>query len=628
MKAFILLFFVVSMASWAKSKDNTHRNLSELLQEIRDPVFASKNRKEILDFSLRIMKNKLAQELSIPKEKLTQSFTLQQTHSARLIQAPWADLQTQFYLTLHQENYYQRWIRLQKLVKFSDYGKSINQSLMFHWAQHSPADEGRFYSRWHKISITKNAQTRHAKLPYFLISDKIQDLISLEAHVPFEEIFPTKAVSGIHTDTAAFLKNTQSLSRIQRQELAEKMELNYRIFLRAVTNGAKTIASLHFLSGESKRHSTELQVKSYLDRLCLGCSGQLKKEIQIAAMTYVDGQREFIIHDNLSSVRSELCSTLKNKRYLWNAENLGPTPLEILLDDSKMIDYIIFHSLAERNINVITEIISNNPMGLLLLTKSMSLQNKQGLPIGTKLGCVQATIKQDESKLKSAVAEAHLHVEAYIKRVRDLVIKSRFKLRETNSTLEYFVQTNQSATTEAIATFPQGIGWTLKALAELDQDVSRRKKTDAIVTWGGTIAGVALTISGFYAPEGISLLLSTAGFVKSMSAGTYFMIRTGQEKKLFRDMLLSKESGAKLSNANFKKHYTEYKSLKVAFLKEYTQGVVSYVRIYKTAVTAAGGNLEKAASVIKKLIKISKAVGKDIAEEKMQEKVIELATQD
>lgn len=79
-----------------------------------------------------MMTKKLAAELKVSEAELNLAFVKNPLHANHIMQDPWIDLQTEFYTTLHQENFRERWMGLQKLVKFTDYGKSITNTMLAH----------------------------------------------------------------------------------------------------------------------------------------------------------------------------------------------------------------------------------------------------------------------------------------------------------------------------------------------------------------------------------------------------------------------------------------------------------------------------------------------------------------
>lgn len=617
MKLIILILFGLSLPAVGKDLA-THQSLTDLLEEVRDPVFNSATRKQILEFSRRMMVKKLSNELNTPEDELSLAFVKNPAKSATLLQDPWIDLQTQFYTTLHQENFYQRWVGLQKLVKFTDYGKSINSTMMAHWGEYSPVDEGRFYARWSNITINTSGKNKQYKIPYFLMSSKTQDLIQMEAHVPYEELFSK-------TELAAFLKNTPQATRTQRQEIAEKMSLNRQIYIRAVANAAKTVASIHYLSGLMNRETTNSKVGTFMNNFCSECTAGEKRAYQLAAMTYVDNVKETMSTTTLSGVLKNFCSSLKANQYYWNVDRLKPTPVEILADQRKLIDYYIVHKLKKKNAEAIAKTILAQDMGILFLTNSINVLDKMQEPVGTRLGCTTKSEKMDLAHIRASIEEAETNIESYIQQAGRLIQNSRYKLASTNSTLDYFVQTNQSATIEAASNFPQGIGWTLKTIAEMDQNVARRRKTDKMVTWGGTIIGIGLTLTGIGAPEGVAILISTAGVVKGLAAGSYYLVRSQQEKKFAREMRIAKGGSAGLSDANLRAHYKDYKSLKVSYIKEFASSAFNFVQLHRLALKRTNGDIKRAHTVLQRVMETAKETGKEEAIGKLQEMVIEIA---
>jgi hypothetical protein len=624
MKYLVFVLLGLSLPVLAKEKA-THESLTDLLSEIRDPHFSGAKRIEYLEFSRRMMTKKLAEELKVSQAELNLEFVKNPLNGNHVLQDPWIDLQTEFYTTLHQENFRQRWVGLQKLVKFSDYGHGIKNTMFAHWGEYSPVKENRFYARWSKFGIKTAGKIRNFNLPYFLMSSKIQDLISMEAYVPLEELFPDKAnETPSNPSLNTFLRNTSNHTRIQRQELAEKMQLNQRIYIRAVANSAKTIASLHYLSGEMNRYQSERKVSAFLDGFCDGCTAKEKHEYQAAAMSYVDLMKKSMTTSTLPEVVTNFCQGLRKNNYYWNIDKVKPTPVEILVDNTKVIDYYVYHKLKGKNREALARTIVSQDLGILFLTGALNYLDKMQEPVATKLSCTSLSSGKDLTLVKASIDEAETNVETYITRINQKLMGARYSLKNSSDMIEYFVQTNQTASIEAVSGYPQGIGWVLKSIAELEQNVSRRKKTDKIIAWGGTILGIGLTLTGFGAPEGVAILLSTAGVIKGVASGSYMVVRASQEKKFAQEMRIAKNGSAGLNEANLKMHYNDYKDLKVGYIKEFAGSAFSFGQMYRESLKITK-DVAKTHSIIKRVMETAKATGKDEAIGKVQEMVIEMA---
>lgn len=617
MKPILLILLALSFQALAKEQA-THQSLATILEEIRDPVFNSADRKGILSFSRKMMAKKLSAEMGVSEAELNLSFIKNPAKAELLLRDPWYDVQTQFYTTLHLENYHSRWVALQKLHKFTAYGQGLHNTMMAHWGRYSPVTEGRFYYRWAKIGIKTAGVTRNFNLPYFLMSSDTNELIQMEAHTPYTEIFESK------TAQSNFLKFTTHLTRLQKQELAEKLEFNRRIYIRAVANSAKTIASIRYLTGESNRHQTEGKIAAFLEGFCDGCTVNEKKEYKKAAMTYVDNMKNAMSVTTVTDLTNSFCKSLKQNSYHWNIDKLKPAPLDVLIDNKKLINYYLIHKLKNKNRDALAKTIVAHDMGILFLTGAINVLDNVNEPIGTKLGCVAGTNARDVSYVKASIEEAETNIESYVVRINRKLKESPYDLKTVTNTLEYFIQSNQTASIEAAATFPQGIGYVLKSIVELDRDVKRRKTTDKVVTWGGTILGVGLTLTGIGAPEGVAVLVATAGIVKGLSAGSYFLVRSQQEKQFARELRLAKNGAAGINDANFKMHYKDYKSLKVSYIKEFAGTALSFLTLHRLAMRQTG-DIGKANTVLKRVLETAKATGKEEAIGKLQELVIQVA---
>jgi hypothetical protein len=596
----LLAAFLMIFNANATNDFNNFGSLTDLLHTIRDPVFTSKQRTEALEKARKKMVQEIIRETGVQsKNELNLSFVKNPTYSSLIFKDPWYDVQTEFYSTIHKESFYQRWVELQKLVYFTEYGKGLYQSMMSHWGHYSPVNEGRFYARWSKISIKSGQRTRQFNLPFFLISEDIKDLIKMENHEPYSDLLGGEELK-------IFLNKTSPLTNVKRQELAEKNVLNHKIYLRAVANAAKTIGSLNYLTGVSSKIVTENKIRFFIDKFCMDCSPKEKNEYRIAALNYIERQKKLIQLYTPSSLVTNFCRDLLANNYHWNVEKFKPTPLEILMDHTSLVNYYVVHKLKEKNKEAIAKTILSQDLGILFLTNSINILDKNNEPVGTRLNCNPKNSKADNVLILSAIEEAQKNVEGYIARVNKKLISSKYSLQATNSTLEYFVQTNQAASIEAASSFPQGIGWILKSIAELDQDISLRKKTDAFVSWGGAIVGIGLTVTGVGAPEGVALLISSIGVVKGLATGTYFYMRSENEKEFSNEIRLAKHGSGLVNEDNLKYHFENYKKLKMTYIKDFGASAVSFITIHRFALQTTGGDVAKSHTVLGKAIEAFK----------------------
>lgn len=601
------LGFVFSLS--ARAEIPTHESLTNLLEEVRDPHFTSTQRKEVLEFSREKMLFHLSHELGVSPEKVTHSvlenpFRLQMFH-----QDPWYDLQTEFYTTLHQQNFIDRWNSLLGLVKFSEYGESIFNTMNAHLGDYSPVNEGRFYVRWSKTG-------KYKKVPYFLQSTDIQKLIDVEAHVPYEELIPENELNE-------FLLKADKLSRLKKQELAEKSELIKRIYHRALINSAKTIGTLYFLTGVLNLNETEKQINDYINNFCFKCSNKKKEDAKTSVMSYLLASKKETSDYNLESIATGFCSDLRVNNYYWNINKLNPTPFEILANKTELIDYYTIYNLKKKNQQALAKTILSHEFGNLFLTKTLNILNKKGEPLGTYLKCLSSSLKEDTKLIRDAIEEARINTETYILEINKKLSTAAYSLKESDQILEYFVQTNQKATIESVVSFPQGIGWILKSIALLEQDLGRRKKVDTIVTWGGFIVGVGLTVTGIGAPEGVAVLVTTAGIINGLSSGSYFLVRSKQEKRFYKDILLAKVGGAQSNEQILAEHYKKYKLLKVAYIKEFAGTAFLFARLHKLALKKSGGDIVKVHKVMDKVMVTAKESTKDVSLNFLEDAIIE-----
>lgn len=617
MRFLFLILLLLSLEAKSNSDFNSFGSLSDLLHSVRDPVFSTKERIEILEISRKKMVREISKEAGIQsKNDLNLSFLNNPAQSSLVLKDPWFDIQTEFYFTLHKQNFYERWVALQKLVNFTEYGKGIYQSMMSHWGNYSASNEGRFYARWSKIAHKTGKRKRQFHIPFFLVSENISDLIKMENHEPYQDLLENE-------DLKIFLNKTIPLTHVQRQELAEKTALNHKIYLRTIANAAKTIGSLNYLTGVNSRAVTENKLKSFIDKFCVECNSKEKNEYRIAALKYIDRQKKNIPVYTPHSLVTNFCRNLLANNYHWNVEKFKPTPLEVLVDYNALVNYYIIHKLKEKNREAMAKTILSQDLGILFLTNAINILDKDNEPLGTKLNCHPNYVKADTMLILNAIEEAQANVEGYIGRVNRKIISSKFNLQATNSTLEYFIQTNQAASIEAVSSFPQGIGWVLKSIAELDQDIRLRKKTDAFVSWGGAIVGIGLTITGVGAPEGVALLIASIEVVKGLASGTYFYVRSEYEKEFANEIRLAKNGSGFVNEANLKYHFENYKKLKMSYIKDFGASAMSFITIHRFALQASGGDVGKSHTVLEKAMEMVKTQ-RDKSFEKIQMHITQL----
>ena len=146
-----------------------------------------------------------------------------------------------------------------------------------------------------------------------------------------------------------------------------------------------------------------------------------------------------------------------------------------------------------------------------------------------------------------------------------------------------------------------------------------------MVTWGGTIIGVALTVSGIGAPEGVALLLTIAAMTKGAVSGTYYLYRSQQEKAFYRELTYARTG---LGNnfyldQNMAKHYNDFRNLRISYIMDFAGAIFSFAKIHKMALTQAGGSVPKANGLVQKCMKTLKESGKDIVEGQLTQAILE-----
>lgn len=627
MKALIFLA-LSSFSCLALAKEvATFQSMTSLMEEVRNPVISPNTRLDALDFTRRQMEKKLGDELGLEASELNRHFLQSSTAIQSLYADEWYDLQTEFYTTLHQVTFQERLEKLKKNYKISEYGTNVSASLFGHLGNFSPREEGRFYLRVNKVSVgVAQGKSRSSNVPFFLMSKNIKDLLFMEVHTPFEELLPsTKSETSTNPSQETFLKYTPITTRALNQQLVEKMQLNHRIAIRAAANSAKTIASLFYLTGESSRQQTEGKVNTFLNQYCEGCTNKDKADYTKGAMTYVDAMKKNMDSVTPENLTTKFCATLKKNNYIWDLDKTKPHPLSLLVTGVNVIRFVQHRNLSKKNQEILSKAILEQDMGMLFMTKALNEMNNFDEPAGTNLRCTQEDFKKDAQLIRLAINEAEKNVEKYLTRVNVKLLKARYDRHASQRMLEYFIQTNQAATAEAMMHFPQGMNHVTEGLIEVDRDVSRREVTDNVVAWGGTIVGVGLTLTGLGAPEGMAVLLATAGVVKGLSTGTYLLIRSRQEKKFVREILATKKGTIDfLTEANLQRHYQEYMSLKVQYIKEFAATGLSFMQLQKTALTQTN-SVEESHDLMYKVLDVAKGQGKEIATDKIQEMIIRFA---
>jgi hypothetical protein len=630
MKTLILpsLLMLASSISWGKAPPQNHKSLTSLMQEVRDPYFDSAKRKQYLQFTQTHMQKLLAKELGSTPADLSKKFIENPSHMDKLWEPNWIALQTEFYATLHQEVLFQRWSSRTKNKKVTDYGKNIAQALVLHLGKYSGVKEGRLYSRWNTLSTNKAGKVTNHRIPYFIFAPDTQGMLALDAHTPYAEILPKDKDETMGNPSLNTLISTSGKkSADDLQELAEIIQLNHRIYVRAVANSAKTVASVHYLTGEYTLPQTESKVESFIDSYCDGCSSKEKGEYKLAAMNYVKNTKnEFSQNYTAKTIVQTFCTDLKANGYTFPEKpDLTKKPIDIYerptvaIDNTRVDRGNIHAQMALVRLSAIRKTVAEHDLGILFLTKALSNMGVREDVSATWLGCTPSTEASDILRVRSAVGEARAKVEEYITLINSKIASSAMSVKSATETLEYFTQTNVSATSEAVMTFPQGINLVIDSVLSLDGDVKRRKRVDTAVAWGGTIIGVGLTITGIGAPEGVAVLIAVAAMTKGAIWGSYYMYRSHQEKAFYKELNAAKKGvGTNFYlDGNLSKHYEEYRELRMNYITEFGQAAFQFAKIHQMALTHTGGNVTQAHAVIKTTFQKARAVSTDVGQDQM-----------
>lgn len=617
----------------SKIKPHDQNSLKEITLDVRDSHYDSAKRRQYLQFVQTKMSEKLARDLKLKTQDLNGYFMGNNEAMKLLWTSPWIELQTEFYVTLHLEALNEKWKVMSQKRKFTDYGKNIADSMIVHLGNYVPTKEGQTYNRWQNISVAKEAKSQSMRLPFFLMSPKVQDLVRIDAHAAYESLFPkVENESSLNPGLNTFLRNTREKDREDLQELAEVVQLNHRIYLRAVANAAKTVASVYYLTGEYSLPQTQKKVSAFIDQYCEGCSSKDRDDYEASAMTFIQNRKkEMRPYNSGKDVVSSFCSDLEANGYRWMEEEQKPKidpkyEVYTAVRDNTYVDmsHIRAQMLAFR-LSALRKAVYNHDLGVLFLTNSLSLMNKANTEVfGTVLGCKPETLTADASRVKGAIEEARQNVEVYLKRVNEKLRGSTFSMKYASEALEYLVQTNVSATAEAVMTFPQGMNHVMNAVLELDKDVKRRKRIDKAVAWGGTVIGVALVVTGIGAPEGVAVLLTVASMTKGAISGVYHLARAQQEKKFYKELSVARRGlGTSFYlDGNLSQHYSDFRDLRTQYLVDFAGAIYSFGKLHYVAVTKTSGDVVKAHGLIKGTMQKCKEVGKDMSQDEIMSAIV------
>ena len=625
-----VLMLASTVPAWSRVSNPTPKSMMYVMQEVRDPYLDSAKRKHYLQMAQTFMQKQLAQELNTVPDNLGRKFVEDQTANQTLMTPPWKDLQSEFYTTLHQEVLYQRWQTQAKKNDVTDYGKKLADSMVGHVGKFSPVKEARFYTRWSTVSKIEYGKNKTSKIPYFVFGPTVSSMLSMDAYTAFEDLLPReKDEAPSNPSLQTFLKNVGPKSRDQYQELAEKTKLNHLIYIRAVANSAKTIASIHYLTGEYSLKETENKVGNFLGQYCEGCSQNEKTEYLKGAMAHtLNSQKTFSQSYTAESIVTSFCSALTMNHYVFDEKPAeGPMGKIVIQPDNTRVDRSAINTqIIVNNLTVLNKTINEHDLGVLFLTNSLSRLSLKGNPSGTNLACKPESRAQDTGLIKGAIQDARLNVEQYITRINSKLNAGLFNPTATDETLEYFTQTNVSATAEALMGFPQGMKHVVDTILLLDKNVKRRQNVDAVVAWGGTIIGIGLAVSGIGAPEGVALLIAVAGMAKGAVFGSYYLIRTEEEKTFYKELLIAKKG----TNVNFyldgtlSQHYEDYRNMRINYIVEFAQSAMSFAKIHKMALEKADGDVVKAHGLIKKSLAHGKAIASEVGEDQFTQYLISL----
>ena len=638
MKSLIIpsLLMLASSISWGKAPPPNHASLTSLMQEVRDPYFDSAKRKEYLQFTQTHMQSILAKELGTTPTHLSKKFVENKAHMDKLWEPNWIQLQTEFYATLHQEILFQRWSTRTKNKKVTDYGKNIHQAMILHLGKYSGVKEGRLYSRWNTLSTNKAGKVTDHRIPYFIFAPDTNGLLALDAHTHYADILPKDKEETLGNPSLnTLIKESGKKSADDLQELAEVIQLNHRIYVRAVANSAKTVASVSYLTGEYTLAQTESKVASFVDSFCEGCSKKEKGDYKLAALNYVKAtKKELLQNYNPKLIVQTFCTELKSNGYTFPEKpDLTKKPLDIYerptvaIDNTRVDMSKIRGQIALARLSALRKTVAEHDLGVLFLTNALSNMSSREDVSGTWLGCKPESESSDIFRVRAAVGEARAKVEEYITLINTKIKNSPLTVKAATETLEYFTQTNVSATSEAVMTFPQGINLVIDSVLSLDGDVKRRKRVDTAVAWGGTIIGVGLAITGIGAPEGAAVLIAVASMTKGAIWGSYYMYRSQQEKAFYKEISAAKSG---LGNnfyldTNLSQHYDDYRKMRLNYITEFGQAAVQFVKIHQMALVQTSGSVPQAHGLLKKTFQKARVASEEVGQDQIAQILVSVS---
>lgn len=629
---FYLVLTTLYLPLWARPATPTYESLQNLMVEARDPLFQH-SRSIYMQIAQTHMRIKLAKQLKTTPDNLAPTFIANQTLLDQLWGKDWIELQTEFYTTLHQEQLRKQWVTKTQKKKISDYGKNVSDAMFFHLSKYSAVKEGQLYTRWNEVAINKQGKNTLFRVPLFVFSKDINSLLNLEAHTPYEKLFPKeKSATPGNPSLPTFLNNVGDQAREKNQVLAEKIQLNHRIYLRAIANAAKTIASVHYLTGEFSYSQTEAKVSAFIEGYCDGCSQKEKMDYKKTAMAYITKTKSSFsqTYTGRKDIVNSFCSDLRKNYYIFD-EPKKPEPVGLFSktyiepqDNTRVDQSRVQAQITTMKLSAIRNTIQQHDLGVLFLTHNLTELSSDRQPIGTRIGCLPDTLDADMKAVSRAIIEARQDVEKYIAHINQQVLNSTMNLKDANETLEYFTQTNISATSEAVMTFPVGIKHVIDSILELDRDVRRRKRIDKIVTWGGTIVGVALTITGIGAPEGVAILIAVGAMAKGIISGTYNLYRAEQEREFARELTLAKAGLGQnfYLDDNISRHYNDYRNLRISYIIDFAGAIFDFAHIHKIALMRNAGSVPKAHGFMKRIMQELKLGGKEVGTEQLTQAIL------
>jgi proteic killer suppression protein len=183
-----------------------------------------------------------------------------------------------------------------------------------------------------------------------------------------------------------------------------------------------------------------------------------------------------------------------------------------------------YSKYQKQRMEIYQSVVKQGSANLLFLTDSLSARREsdQGVEYSPRMGCTQDSINADANLIDAALSEAKSKTDDVIKDLNDTIKPANLadpKAAETNrKAIEEMIRKNPTATGEAVADRPDLAGLVCDGLNRDLLSDQRKKAGQEALTWGVTIVGTALTLTGVGAGAGVGLEMLVAGSMLASSA--------------------------------------------------------------------------------------------------------------